>query len=234
IEDLWSFNEESVARAIYKSRTPVISAVGHEADFTIADFVADLRASTPSAAAEMVASALDEITARVKGLRSDLFGAIRYRVLELRNQHSELEASRAFDAVSARIRKTAQQFDDAVYAMESAVRQSMRSRRSELGAVSLRLRDADMRRAIVRRRGRRDLLASALLSSQRVILERSRERLSLAAGKLDSLSPLAVLARGYAIAFDGRGRVIKKAGEVATGDRVRVRVNEGELDCTKN
>jgi exodeoxyribonuclease VII large subunit len=234
IEDLWSFNEETVARAIYKSRTPVISAVGHETDFTIADFVADLRASTPSAAAEMVASALDEITARVKELRSDLVGALRYRVLELRNQLSELEASRAFDAVSARIRQTAQQFDEAVYAMEFAVRQSMGSRRMVLGAVSLRLRDADMRRAIVRRRGRRDLLANSLLSNQRALLERSKERLSLAAGKLDSLSPLAVLGRGYAIAFDGQGRVIKRAADVSTGDQVRVRVNEGELDCTKN
>ena len=90
MEDLWCFNDERVARAIVKSRVPVISAIGHETDFTIADFVADLRASTPSAAAELVAAAHGEISARVAGLRSELMRALRYRVLELRSRVAEL------------------------------------------------------------------------------------------------------------------------------------------------
>jgi exodeoxyribonuclease VII large subunit len=94
VEDLWCFNEECVARAIFYSRVPVISAVGHETDFTIADFVADLRASTPSAAAEMVASARDELSAKVAGLTEDMGSALRYRLLELRNRVAEAESSR--------------------------------------------------------------------------------------------------------------------------------------------
>ncbi|HTG14585.1 MAG TPA: exodeoxyribonuclease VII large subunit, partial [Blastocatellia bacterium] len=119
MEDLWCFNDERVARAIFKSRVPVISAIGHETDFTIADFVADLRASTPSAAAEMVTAAHDEVSARLAGLRSDLSRAVRYRVLELRSQVAGLESSRAFDGVRMKLRSTAQRLDDAGNLLES-------------------------------------------------------------------------------------------------------------------
>ncbi|HEX8090539.1 MAG TPA: exodeoxyribonuclease VII large subunit, partial [Blastocatellia bacterium] len=131
IEDLWCFNEECVARAIFNSRAPVISAVGHETDFTIADFVSDLRASTPSAAAEIVTMARDEISSRVAGLTQDLAAALRYRLLELRGQLSELETSRAFDEVRLRIQGAAQRFDEAMYSMESALRRGIKRRRAK-------------------------------------------------------------------------------------------------------
>src|SRR5713226_6291153 len=125
IEDLSSFNDETVARAIFNSRVPVISAVGHETDFTIADLVADLRASTPSAAAEMVASARDEMCARIAGIGEDIRKAVRYRLLALRSNLSELESSRAFPELQSRIRGFAQRVDDAGYSMESALRAAL-------------------------------------------------------------------------------------------------------------
>ena len=234
IEDLWCFNEECVARAIFNSRAPVISAVGHETDFTIADFVSDLRASTPSAAAEIVTMARDEISSRVAGLTQDLAAALRYRLLELRGQLSELETSRAFDEVRLRIQGAAQRFDEAMYSMESALRRGIKRRRAKHSEALLTLRDTDIRRAMAERHGRLDVLRARLESLTRAAVARERENVSVAAGKLDSLSPLAVLSRGYAIAFDVDGAVIKRAADVGAGDRVRVRLADGELDCTRD
>jgi exodeoxyribonuclease VII large subunit len=233
-EDLSCFNDEAVARAIYNSRVPVISAVGHETDFTIADLVADLRASTPSAAAEMVASARDEISARISGLTEDMRKAVRYRLLALRGTLSDLESSRAFPEVQSRIRGFAQRVDDAGYSMESALRAALKTRRASHAALSLRLSEADLRRRVVEQRGRLAEINGRLQTRARVALESRCERVSLAAGKLDSLSPLGVLARGYAIAFDSQGRIIKRADDVDSGEAVRIRVSEGEIDCTKN
>lgn len=234
IEDLSCFNDEAVARAIYNSRVPVISAVGHETDFTIADLVADLRASTPSAAAEMVASARDEMCARITGLTEDMKKAVRYGLLALRRTLSELESSRAFPQVQSRIRGFAQRVDDAGYSMESVLGAALKSRRARHAALVLRLSDADLRRRVVEQRALLAELGGRLEACARMLLDDRSERVSLAAGKLDSLSPLGVLARGYAIAFDAEGRVIKRAAAVKSGERVRVRVSEGEIECTKN
>jgi exodeoxyribonuclease VII large subunit len=234
IEDLACFNDESVARAIFNSRAPVISAVGHETDFTIADFVSDLRASTPSAAAEIVTAARDEIIARIAGLTEDMASAMRYRLLELRNHASELESSRAFAEVEMRIHSAAQQFDEAVYAMRSAFRETIKAKREQHNSATSGLLGADIRRAIIERRGELGVLAERLKASTRKTIGGEGERFSVAAGKLDSLSPLAVLARGYAIAFDKGGRIIKRADDVGKGERVRVRVADGEMDCTKD
>jgi exodeoxyribonuclease VII large subunit len=232
-EDLWCFNEEVVARAIHNSRVPVISAVGHETDFTISDYVADLRASTPSAAAEMVTTALDDLSGHVEALKEGLFTAARFRLLEARNRLSELESSRAFGGVLGEVRSAAQQFDEALYSMESALRQAIEKRRRLHEAAALRLRGADLPTALAEYGGRLALLASRVEAAARAGINRERERAAVAAGKLDALSPLAVLARGYAIAFDERGRTIKRAADVGKGERVRVRVAEGEIDCVK-
>lgn len=233
MEDLWCFNDERVARAIVKSRVPIISAIGHETDFTIADFVADLRASTPSAAAELVAAAHDEISARVVGLRSDLARALRYRVLELRSRVAELESNRAFDSVQMKIRSTSQRLDDATHSMESLLQRAIKTHRAGLSHLALRLSAADLRRVLIEKRVALNALAGRLNSDVRMTLDRGKENLSIAAGKLVSLSPLSVLARGYAIAFDERGRVIKRSIDVQSGDRVNVRVSEGDFTAVK-
>lgn len=233
MEDLWCFNDERVARAIARSRVPVISAIGHETDFTIADFVADLRASTPSAAAELVAAAHDEISARVLGLRTDLTRALRYRVLQLRSRVADLESHRAFDRLQMKIRNTSQRLDEATRSIETILQASIKTRRARLGHVALRLSNADLRRELVGKRAALDALISRLNANRRTTIDRGKESLSIAAGKLASLSPLSVLARGYAIAFDERGRVIKRAIDVESGDRVNVRVSEGSFTAVK-
>src|SRR4030095_4061734 len=167
-EDLSCFNEEVVARAIYNSRVPVISAVGHESDFTIADLVADLRASTPSAAAEMVASARDEMCSRINGLGEDMKKAFRYRLLALRSILSELESSRAFPQVQSRIRGLAQRVDDAGYSMESGVGAALRTRRARHASLALRLSDADLRRRVVEQRRLLAELGGRLKASARM------------------------------------------------------------------
>jgi exodeoxyribonuclease VII large subunit len=213
---------------------PVISAVGHETDFTIADLVADIRASTPSAAAQLVAAARDEMCARINGFAEDMKKAVRYRLLALRATLSDLESSRAFPQLESRLRTFAQRVDDAGYTMESALRESIRTRRAQYGALALRLSDADLRRRVVEQRASLSAISSRLQAAFRMALDRDGERVSLAAGKLDSLSPLGVLARGYAIAFDSGGRIIKRSTDINSGERLRVKVSEGEIDCTKD
>lgn len=232
IEDLWCFNEEPVARAIHASRAPVISAVGHETDFTIADFVADFRAPTPSAAAEMVTLAIDEIYGRLEDLRDIMSSAIRYRLLEFKSSLAELSSSRAFNETTARILSLSQRVDTALFSLETSLAKSVKEARANHERISARLRDADIRRYTVLQQGRLGVLTQRLRSAAAASVDKGGERLAVAAGKLGSLSPLAVLSRGYAIAFDSEGRIIKRAADVRAGEQIRVRVAEGEINCT--
>ncbi len=185
IEDLWAFNEEPVARAIAASRIPVVSCVGHETDWTIADFVADLRAPTPSAAAELV------VTEKA---------ALRDRVFE----HADAMTQNLRDRLEALGRRLA-------YAAAHPLLQ-------------------DPRRLWEQRAQRVDELSARLPEGARRLLERLGLRLGATAGRLDAISPLKVLGRGYAIATRD-GKIITKAGQVKTGDDIRVRLHEGELSC---
>jgi exodeoxyribonuclease VII large subunit len=233
IEDLWAFNEEVVARAIYDSRVPVISAVGHETDFTIADFVADLRASTPSAAAEIVSMARDEVIVRLAGLMQGMYTALHYKLLESRNTLSELMASRAFIEVPARIKNLSQRFDDAIYEMESALKNKLKTNRAEHQSLKLRIRDANIKHKLAEQGGTLDVLTTRLAAAGRTAIDGDRKRFSVAVGKLEALSPLSVLARGYALAFTRQGQIIKDADSVQKGERVRIRLAKGEMDCVK-
>jgi exodeoxyribonuclease VII large subunit len=188
IEDLWAFNEEAVARAIAASKIPVISAVGHETDFTIADFVADLRAPTPSAAAELVMARKDELVQRVDDLLDRLVGAVTRQQEGLAERLHGLERTLAVLSPAERIRHQAQRARDL-------------ARRLETKAAHL--------------------------------LERLRAGLERAAGKLDSLSPLAILGRGYSICFKlPDGAIVKDAAGLAPGDQLRVRLHQGAALAT--
>jgi exodeoxyribonuclease VII large subunit len=234
IEDLWTFNEEVVARAIYNSRVPVISAVGHEIDYTIADLVADLRASTPSAAAEIVATARNQLLGNIMALRDRLAVAMRGRLSELQNRLLEIRSSAAFGASPAQVHKARQRLIQLIHLMESAIGREIKKRRLAHEALLKRLSEFDLRRVMPAERGRLELLESRLRSSIKTLIERKRGELSVAAGKLESMSPLNVLARGYAIAFDSRNRIIKRASQVASGERIRVLVADGQIYCTKD
>lgn len=231
IEDLWAFNEEVVARAIYESELPLISAVGHEVDFTISDFVADLRAPTPSAAAEMVSGARDDLRTGVRSLEGRLLQALRRGLAERRLRLERLKRNRAFTVAPNKIRDLQQRFDEGALRLSQAMRQFARGTRQRERLLDARLRAVDLRRLI---RHRRDILShhtQVLTAAAGTRLRRARSRMELAAGKLDALSPLAILQRGFALCRDARGAIVKTAADVAPGDRVRVTLAAGELDC---
>jgi exodeoxyribonuclease VII large subunit len=234
IEDLWAFNEEAVARAVYDSRIPLISAVGHEIDFTISDFVADLRAPTPSAAAEMVSGAREDLNATVRSLYQRAQQAVRLDFERRRSRLERLAGSRAFNVAPNKIREFQQRFDEAALRLGESMRRFIAAQ-SHLGQMlHTRLVKVDLRGLVgfsgqVLAGRQRQLLASVELRFQR-----TRSRLELAAGRLHALSPLAILERGYAICRDAQGSIMKDAARAAVGERVSVKLARGELDCRVN
>lgn len=186
IEDLWAFNDERVARAIYASELPVISAVGHEPDVTIADFVADLRAATPSNAAELVAPDVSELRDAIRSASARLDQAIDRGLTQRRTALTELASRRVMQSPTGFIDQ----------------------RRLELDSIRLRLDAAATGR-----------------------LHRERQEFARLAAKLDALSPLKVLGRGYSIALDAEGRAVREAGQLKAGDKLDLRLSRGGAKC---
>ena len=231
IEDLWAFNEEVVARAVYESGLPLISAVGHEVDFTISDFVADLRAPTPSAAAEMVSGAREDLRMSVNSLTGRLSQAVR-RGMERRRLHLErLVHNKAFAVTPNKIRDFQQRFDEATSRMSQAMRRYTSDIRQRERVLAARLNALDLRRIIKHKKEVLVRMDQGLASAVRVRLHHERARLELAVGKVDALSPLAILKRGFALCRDSKGAIVKRAADVTLGDNVRVTLAAGELDC---
>jgi len=208
MEDLWPFNEERVARAIVRSQKPVISAVGHEVDFTIADFVADLRAPTPSAAAEIVIRSKDELFQRVDQLRSRLEGTLKYRLSNLRHFLASKVGSRGFAVAETRIRRLAQRVDDLTFRLDQAGR----------AGVLIRLKAH-----------RVEVFDHRLAGAIHQVLKQAQQSFARIAHTLDALSPLAVLERGYAICQTSDGRVVRSSAEVEVDSAITVRLHEGTV-----
>lgn len=208
MEDLWPFNEERVARAIVRSQKPVISAVGHEVDFTISDFVADLRAATPSAAAEIVIKSKDEIAQRVVQLERNLAGAIKYRLSGLRHFLASKAGSRGFVAAETQIKRMTQRVDDLTFRIERFARTG----------------------AFIRTRAHRVEMSEQRLSGAiHQTLKKAHQAFARIAHTLEALSPLAVLERGYAICLTPDGRVVRSADMVDLDQVVKVKLHEGSL-----
>lgn len=225
IEDLWAFNDERVARAIVASRVPIISAVGHEIDFTIADFVADLRAPTPSAAAELVSQSAGELKQRVDRLRQALkLGMIR-RLNEAKI-HTTHMTRRLVDP-----RRTLQEAiwrcDELRDRLERAARGFIQDRRSRLQILRARL--GDPTRRIAEQRWRWRDLRHRLLTIEANGRKQRLERVRRAMGMMDSLSPLKVLDRGYALVQSREGRALRDATELRVGDELQIRLSAGQL-----
>jgi exodeoxyribonuclease VII large subunit len=232
IEDLWAFNEEIVARAIARSPVPVIAAVGHETDVTIADFVADLRAPTPSAAAELVVSAKEDFCSRIDRLRDQLRAAAHRRVQTLSRRVHVIAGRPAFAAYPGRLAMKGRHAAELGHALARAARAAIAARQRRVHQLQRQLDTfgVDRRLAAVRAR----LVAGD--PRLRTAMTRRRHRADLqlrtCAGRLDTLSPLAVLGRGYAVAWNAdKTRVLRDASSVPHGDRVRVTLARGELDC---
>jgi exodeoxyribonuclease VII large subunit len=232
IEDLWAFNEETLARTIAGCPVPVISAVGHEVDVTIADFVADLRAPTPSAAAEMVVTAKEEFGARIDRLHGRLSAAMRSDIQRRRNVLHVLTSRRGLAGWHVRVAMQGRHVSELTHALRrSGTALVARRAREHQGRVS-RLEANDVRRRLAAMRGRIDAADSRLHAIAGRVCERARSRFAALTGRLETLSPLAVLARGYAVCWnDDRTAIIRQASAVTPGDRVRVTLHEGELDC---
>jgi exodeoxyribonuclease VII large subunit len=233
LEDLWAFNEEKVARALAACPVPVISAVGHETDVTIADFVADLRAPTPSAAAELVVRRKDEFHSHISGLGDRLQRAMRARVRRLDGRLHALLARPGYAGVRGRVGMRGRHVAELSASLRQAMAGSVgkRAKRQSLLARSLAAFDPRHRLATVRQRLlTRDHQLRATLDRR---IHRADSRFTALAAQLEGLSPLAVLTRGYAVCWDGtRTRVIRSAATVDAGDRVIVTLGEGEIDCT--
>jgi exodeoxyribonuclease VII large subunit len=228
-EDLWAFNTEEVARAIRQSAIPVISAVGHETDFTIADFVSDHRAPTPSAAAEIVAAREDQLCSALEQLGKQLNRLIRFKVVDARSRVQEHALSQAFDEVKTKLRDARVDANSATHQLQASMAQTLRRTTLRTNSLVQKISPARLQTRVANARARYDIAASNIGGAMFTRLSQDRERLGLAAASLDALSPLGVLSRGYAIAQDARGRLLTDAGSVSVGDEVKVRLSRGRL-----
>ncbi len=232
IEDLWAFNEEPVARAIAASPVPIISAVGHEADVTIADFAADVRAPTPSAAAEMVVARKEDFCNHIERLSDRLTGAMRGTLARLESRMHQLERRPGFAGWSARLALRGRHCAETTHALRHAARSAISRRLRTFQALRLQLEQFDLRRRLGTVRARLVKVEGSLRAAALRRHNRAEARLHTCAARLDSLSPLAVLGRGYAVVWDeSRTHVIRTSTEVSRGDTVRITLSEGELKC---
>ena len=233
LEDLWAFNEERVARAIAASRVPTISAVGHETDFTIADFVADLRAPTPSAAAERVVQAKEDLQARVKALEERRDSALRLRLARVRARVEAVAAHRVFAAERGRLRAQAQRVDELVRRAETGLVRGLERGREHSRRLRDRLEAFRFDRQVAARRERLLRQSDRLEALFRKGTGERRAALSRLVASLDGLSPLSVLGRGYALVWDeAAGRLVRDAAEVEAGQGLRIRLHRGALRAT--
>jgi exodeoxyribonuclease VII large subunit len=233
LEDLWPFNEEIVARALAASRVPTISAVGHETDFTIADFVADLRAPTPSAAAEQVVQAKVDLLARLDALDKRRSGALSLRLARIRARVQGLTLHRVFEAERGRIRNHAQRVDELARRAETGLGRNLERSRERFRRAGQRLDAFQWGRQISEKRQRAAAQRDRLVSAVRASMDRRRGTFDRLAGMLDGLSPLKVLARGYALVWDDtEERLVRTPDDVAVGQGLRIRLHGGRLGAT--
>ncbi len=244
LEDLAGFNDETLARVIAASELPVVSAIGHEIDHTIADFVADLRAPTPSAAAELITAAQHRIEERVMGLERRVLRAGEYHLLRARQRLQRLSAEQVLARVQDAVGRREQLVDELRFRLSAAVDRGMRNRVNRLAALETRLRrhDPTLRLTLANRR-----LTNADARLKRLAGEITARRLALvahAAARLEALSPLAVLNRGYAIIYleseardglegsNGDAMILRDAGVAEPGNKIHARLARGSVRAT--
>lgn len=229
IEDLWAFNEEKVGRAISASQIPVVSGVGHETDFTIADFVADVRASTPSAAAEIVVQTREAFDRHISQLVGTLGERMHYLILERRHRPQELLSQKAFRRPEEILREYRQLADEYSIRLGDALRGKLERLRMRFTDARARIAAFDLRSRIAALRLRSDHRTSELKARIERLLVAKRQRFERLRLQLEERSPLHVLDRGYAIVYDAAGQVVRNVEQVAAGDEVSVRLARGRL-----
>ncbi len=229
LEDLWTFNEEAVARAIAASTVPVISAVGHETDFTIADFVADLRAATPSAAAELVTCPREQIFDQLTVFDHKLLQATRYRLAMAARALHERGVERASAVLHRNVGRLQQRVDELDYRMRGRAQTAASVRRKRLEDLTSRLRNLDLRLRMATARRRLEAADAAIAQLIQVRLTRGQGRLNPLIAHLTQLSPLKILDRGYAIVTNQEGAIVKAPADAPADSTVDIRVAQGKI-----
>jgi exodeoxyribonuclease VII large subunit len=229
LEDLWSFNEEAVVRAIAASVIPVISGVGHETDFTMTDFVADVRASTPSAAAELVVQTRREFDNHVSDLQADLASLMRYRLMDLNGRVHALLGRSGFRRPLDLLRQRRQRADDLTARVAHGLRARLDRSRKRFTLAHLKIASFDFRMKIAALRLRLEKRNTDLGARADRILRLKHERWERLMLQLQERSPMKVLERGYAIATDASGNVLRDPNQINVGDAVNIRLHRGNL-----
>lgn len=254
LEDLAAFNSERVARAIAASRLPVVSAVGHETDFTVADFVADLRAPTPSAAAELITAAQHKVEELIAALGNRLVRAARFQLLQAQQRMSRTSIAYAQQRVVTQLHRLQQQLDDLGFRMESAMEAVLEEQRRAVAELTAGVMRHDprqefgvARQRLMNSRSRLEHVLDRGLSAARFQWQSNDARLYRAAGvtlaarraewmhargSLQALSPLAVLQRGYALVQDEAGILVRSAAQLTAGQMVKTRLGDGSFQSS--
>ncbi len=226
-EDLWAFNEAPVVEAIYRSRLPVISAVGHETDFTIADFVADLRAATPSAAAELVVGKKDEFLNRIDFLRHALIHALERELHGRRSELARLRGESALADFPRRLQELAQRLDGDDFALARRFQSLLQRQLARWNRGLQRFVACDMAGRVRQRGLRLDNLAVQAAARFHGQLQQARERIGVLGSRLDGADPERILARGYSITTDRQRRVVRDAAALGAGEDIHIRFFRG-------
>jgi len=232
LEDLAAFNDEGLARAIATSELPVVSAIGHETDFTIADFVADLRAATPSAAAELITVAQHRIEERIAALYVRVQRAGRFHLIHARQRYARLSAESVLDRLRDTVNRRDQRLDELFLRLEGSVQRRFRIPMERLALLTERLRTRDVAvRIDSTYRGLQRTNQRLQQTINQAIITR-QARLNRASAQLEALSPLAVLSRGYALVYTATGSLLRSTADVNRGEVIRARLAYGVLEAT--
>jgi exodeoxyribonuclease VII large subunit len=231
IEELWAFNEESVARAIFASRVPIISAVGHETDFTIADFVADLRAPTPTGAAELAVPHLAELVERLTQRKVRLIRAMKEKITYESERLARVQKSYAFRYPKKLYEQKEQQLDMLIERLERQTLRLIEQKRERLKQYYIHLQKHHPAEKLVKAREKQQVLTKSLEREMYAILKQKQLLFTSRISKLEALSPLKIMERGYSLVYNEKEQLIKSIHQLQPGDSIKVRLQDGRLDC---
>lgn len=230
LEDLAPFNSESLARVIAESELPIVSAVGHETDFTIADFVSDLRAPTPSAAAELITSAQHKVEERIELLSQRLHRAARYSLMQARERFARLSVEAALTRMTSGIRQRQQRLDELSFRMEASWQRRTQACTQQLQQLSAALMRHDVSHQLRFTRARLETLSTAMLRAQSLDMAARKNKVQSLERQLLSLSPLGVLQRGYALVYDQQGNLLRSTAALTPGQQLTTRLADGSFE----